>query len=676
MRALAVILVLAFHAGVPGFGGGFVGVDVFFVISGYLISALLLSEVTATGSIDLLGFYARRALRIVPSVAFVIIVTGIAAWFLLPPLTARGVSSDMLASALFVGNWHFVAQGNDYLATSIDHSPLLHLWSLGVEEQFYLVWPVVLLVAALVARGSRPRAVRSIAVVVAVISAVSLVAAVMLTPVDPVLAYFGTTTRAWQFGAGALLALAAPALLRARRAAGSSALVIVVGWAGVAGLGASAVLISRSTPYPGAAALLPVAAAVAVIAAGGSGRAMPAWSVPSLLSLRAVRAVGRISFAWYLWHWPFVVFATALYGSPAPAWVAPAAVLASVLPAYLSLRLLERPLRFSAPLRARRRAALGVGGAATAAAVATAVALGSLTTGLLEQQAQPVAVAQPVVAPVAAGAPAPAPVRRSSGTVTPAPLTAVDDLPQPIDCQIANFGLTGPPCRFGPVDGPSVVLFGDSHAQQWQSPLIRIARQRGWSLTVLTKAGCPVAALASDGSDARFARPDCAEWRARSLARMADELRPSLVIVASRENYVDDLAQQKAAWAESLRTLVAMGAAVVHLRDTPFPGRLIPACISGSIDDWDACAFSRGDSVPTDPVDALVVEGSVTGVEQVDLTETLCPDGRCPAVVDGVLVYRDESHLSDTYARTLTPVLGRALAATGVLPAAGATAGS
>jgi hypothetical protein len=156
---------------------------------------------------------------------------------------------------------------------------------------------------------------------------------------------------------------------------------------------------------------------------------------------------------------------------------------------------------------------------------------------------------------------------------------------------------------------------------------------------------------------------------------MATELHPALVIVASRENYVDDLVQQKAAWATTLDQLTATGAAVVHIRDTPWVGHSIPACISGSIDDWDACAFPRAGSVVTDPVDALIVEGSVDGVEQVDLTDVLCPDDTCPAVVDGVMVYRDESHLSDTYARSLTTVLGRALAATGVLPAKAGSSG-
>jgi peptidoglycan/LPS O-acetylase OafA/YrhL len=674
MRALAVVLVLGFHADLSGFGGGFIGVDVFFVISGYLISALLLSEATSSGSIDLAAFYARRALRIVPSVALVIVVTGVAAWFLLPPLTGRGVSSDMLASALFVANWEFIAQGNDYLAASIDHGPLLHLWSLGVEEQFYLVWPVLLLAAAGVVRGRRPYVVRAVAVVVAVVSAASLAASVMQTPVDPSLAYFGTHTRAWQFGAGALLALAAPALARALRGGGGSMLRSILGWAGAAGLVACAALLSTSTAYPGAMALLPVAAALALIAAGGADGQAPRWSVTALLGRPAVRAVGRISFAWYLWHWPCLVLWTAMYGAEVPGWVPLAAVLLSVVPAYLSLRFVEQPVRYSAWLRERRGAAFAVGGIATAAAVVAALALGNLTTGELERQAAPVAAPTSSAAPSSSGTPtSPAP-RRTGGPVTPAALGASDDVPQPIDCQISNYAVVGPPCRFGPANGPSVVLFGDSHAQQWQSPLIRIARQRGWSLTVMTKSGCPVAAIASDGSDARFARPDCAEWRALSLKRMADELHPSLVIVASRENYVDDLAQQKAAWSETLTAVTRTGAAVVHIRDTPWVGHSVPACISGSIDDWDACSFPRAGSVVTDPVDALMVEGSVTGVEQVDLTEVLCPDDRCPAVVDGVLVYRDESHLSDTYARSLTSVLGRALAATGALPTKDASA--
>ena len=213
-----------------------------------------------------------------------------------------------------------------------------------------------------------------------------------------------------------------------------------------------------------------------------------------------------------------------------------------------------------------------------------------------------------------------------------------------------------------------MVLFGDSHAQQWQTAMMELANQRGWFLTVLTKSGCPVAALPADGSGQRYARPDCIQWRTTALTRITQQLHPRLIVLASRENYVASAAERESAWAATLGRLTPLGVPIVHIRDNPFPGFDVPTCMSGALLDWTRCAFSRSTTLWPDPVQALLDSGRVSGATQIDMTDMICPTAVCPAVRDGVLLYRDESHLSDTFVRALTPALAVRLDAAAVLP--------
>ncbi len=660
LRAVAVLLVVGFHVGLPGFTGGYIGVDVFFVISGFLITRLLLVQDDDAGRISLRDFYARRARRIVPNVALVVAVTGLAAWVMLPPLAVRAVAGDMVASSLFVANWRFIGQGNDYLALDIDHSPLLHLWSMSVEEQFYLVWPLLIVVVALVARrfGRSRDALALLAV--GTISAASLAWAIVATASDAPFAYMATPARAWQFGAGALLALV---LRRIPRAATRNGALTAgaVSWIGLASLGIASVVLSRLTPYPGTAALLPVAATAAMIVAGHV--AMPSASAGALLGTRAVRGVGRLSFAWYLWHWPVLVLAAAVSGTVVSWPVAAVLALASALPAYLSMRLVERPLRFAPSVRVRATAGLSVGVVASVAALLAGLWAGTAATQVLVAQTdvpssaratESLARALEATASRAAmpGAGVSAPL---SGMLTPSPLRAAGDLPQPYSCQLQKGQVTGPACQFGTRGGPSVVLFGDSHAQQWQTAMITLAQQRGWFLTVLTKSGCPADDLPADGSGARYALPDCIQWRTAALARIARQLRPRLIVLASRENYVSSATERESAWAATLARLTPLGVPIVHILDSPYPGFDVPTCLSGALRDWSRCAFPRSASTTPDPVRVLLDAGLVRGVAQLDVTDLICPDATCPAASGGVLLYRDESHLSDTFVRALLP---------------------
>ncbi|NAZ74991.1 acyltransferase family protein [Kineococcus sp. T13] len=364
LRAVAIGLVLLFHAGVPVARGGLVGVDAFFVVSGFLITGLLLREVQRTGTLALPAFYARRARRIVPSAAAVLL-AALAAAALLAPERLALTAAAALAAALQVANWFLLSGGTAELAPELDGTPVVHFWSLAVEEQFYLAWPLVVL---LVARRTRRRGGdvrRALLVVLAVATALSCAASVLVTPRADLLAYLGTGTRAWQFGVGGLLALLAPELARAAR---RPAALRTAGWAGAVLLLSSAVWVG-AFDYPGWVALVPTLATAAVIASGAAG---PGAGVGRLLSLRPVRWLGRLSYTWYLWHVPATWIAVEL----APGldrW--PFLLLVELLaaaPALATSLLVERPLRHGRAV-ASTRAGLLVGALASALVVLAAL---------------------------------------------------------------------------------------------------------------------------------------------------------------------------------------------------------------------------------------------------------------------------------------------------------------
>ena len=368
LRAVAVVAVVLFHADVPGVGGGYVGVDVFFVISGFLITGLLWREVSTAGTIRLRRFYGARARRLLPASATVGVVTAIASAALLAPLQAQSVFKDGIACALYVGNYWFLLQGVDYLSPDMAPSPFQHYWSLGVEEQFYLVWPPLIIGTAWlirrVRRRTRAQATSSktpYLVVLALVAAVSFALSLVLTYVVASVAFFSLPTRAWQLAAGGLVALTAGQWRRL-----PATMAALAGWAGLALILLACTLLSTTTPYPGTAALVPVLGTALVI---GAGCAAPSQGCGRLLALPPMRAVGRVSYSWYLWHWPVLLLAPPLLGHPLGLAGRLAAVLVSAGLAVLTLHLLENPLRFAAPVRRSPLASLALGGVATAVAV-------------------------------------------------------------------------------------------------------------------------------------------------------------------------------------------------------------------------------------------------------------------------------------------------------------------
>ncbi|MFJ2024219.1 acyltransferase family protein [Streptomyces sp. NPDC087897] len=678
LRAVAVLAVLAFHAGIPGTAGGFVGVDVFFVISGYLITGLLVREAITTGRIRLGDFFSRRARRLLPSAAVVLAAVAVAGAWLTVPLLRADLEQDVLAAALSVANWRFVSQQTDYLAAGHDQSPLLHFWSLAVEEQFYLAWgPLLAVTVLLTARAvRRGRAVRAVVALAATALGLASFALSLHWTRDSVsLAYLGTPSRVWQFAVGALLALLPWHLLR-----GPRPLRLVCGWAGAAAIVWCVVAYDATTPYPGYAALVPTLGTAAVILAAIPGRgereARGALGVGRLLAGRAPRAVGRLSYNLYLWHWPVLVLAEARLG--VLGWPAKAALtLAAVLPALATMRWVERPLRRSRTVSELPRRGLAVGVSAIVLPIVLALVVGTTTLHLMGPATPvdvkglpPGAATGPSLLARTDGSPL------AGGPPVPSPAQARKDFPPDGACQVAPAATRSPACLFGAVDSPDrVVLLGDSHAGQWFSPMLALASRRGWALQELVKQGCPLPELTVKNPQLGREYRECDTWRADALERVRTGPTPRLIVIASLNRYTADRELLVAAWEKTLKPLRATGAPIVYIEDTPVPGTDIPACVSGVPEEAAGCAFDRAEALPADPLARRIAAGAVPGVRSVSVNPVLCPEPgpTCPAVRDRVLLYRDDAHLTNVAAIVLTPRLERLLTASGALPPAAAS---
>jgi peptidoglycan/LPS O-acetylase OafA/YrhL len=630
LRALAILLVVVYHAGVPGFAGGYVGVDVFFVVSGYLITSLLVREAEETGKVDLWGFYARRARRLLPAMAVVLAACLALGALLYAPVEQRALSSASLASAAYLSNVFFASTATDYLGAAAETHPLLHTWSLSVEEQFYLVWPVFVMAAlGVVRKGGRPSRRRLIGWMAAA-AAVSFAASVVLMRTHQPLAFFLSPPRAWEFAAGALAVLLPP-LGRRAWPGGTAAL----GWLGLAGVVAGAVLFDENTRFPGFAALLPVLSTVLVLRAAA---ARPDSAPARVLGARPLQEIGRLSYSWYLWHWPVLVFAGQLLESPGlPARLALLAL--SLAIAEASYRLVENPVRHAPWLDRRRSLAM--------AAAVTVLGVGISLGWRAASRHWSTLPGQERLAEVRGDLPT------IYATGCHADLEDTD-----VDAERCDTGPEGA--------RRTMVLFGDSHAAQWYPALAEIARRGGWRLVSFTKSACPAVDVVTENRQLGREYHECHRWR-EAVLREVREMRPDLVVMASSKGY----GYSGAKWARGtdriLRSLTASSGSVAILRDTPQPGFDVAACVARG--EWGlGTLLDRPCDAELDPrarrpmFNALRrAASSYPNAYVVDMVPHVCPGTPCRMERGGVLVFRDADHLTAEFAATLAPALAELL---------------
>jgi peptidoglycan/LPS O-acetylase OafA/YrhL len=711
LRAIAVSLVVVYHLFPSALPGGFAGVDVFFVISGYLITGQLWRTCQQAGRLSLTEFWGRRARRLVPAAALVLAVTWGLSYCVLPASELATTARQIRASALYYQNWQLASDAVNYLQQGAAATPVQHFWTLSVEEQFYLVWPLLFLVALLIARRARDAAhhttlAHRIATTLTVgVVAASLAYSVHDSSVDPAQAYFVTTTRMWELGAGGLLALlSAPLAERIGRHGW-------LGWAGLAMLAASQFVLNGLTPYPGWIALLPVGGTLALIA-GGSSTAR--WSPWRLTSARPVVFIGGISYSLYLWHWPLIVCWTAWRGASPGVLAALLLISISVVLAWLTKITIEDRVRL-APFFARHR------WRSVSTALAAVVPVTLLTAFLLAQPgpwngrlepSYPVAQPGPSNGRAEPGYPVAQP-GPSDGRPEPrleprwepsypgaaaladnlTSLPAVPVLPPPDQagppgywaqgCLATDLAGTVKTCYYGDTEHPTlkIALVGDSMAGNWWAPLDQIAIQRHWELITELRGLCPWTATQIYDSLYNMPDPACHQWGVNVLNDLITTIRPDVVItteLGSTTSLAHPTPSRQASkdvgtgMAPYWRQLQAHGIGVIAIQETPDIGINAPACVSKYGPSSPRCSVPRGEADVLGQPISYAEQAMGWTVPVLSMNSLICEPTRCTAVVGNVLVYFDGHHLTQAYALTLTPYLSTKLMAAlaKVLPAA------
>jgi peptidoglycan/LPS O-acetylase OafA/YrhL len=683
LRAVAILLVVLYHVPVRAVSGGYVGVDVFFVISGFLITRQLVRELDRTSRISFLAFYARRARRILPAATLVVMVTALASAALLNPLAAQRALRDGLSAIYFGANFHFAVQNADYFNAGLSPSPFQHYWSLSVEEQFYIAWPLLLIASSLVWLGSRRRErsdhgvgrplLPAVIVVLVIVAGASLFASIHQTASNPSWAYFSILTRAWELALGALIALALPLAKRIDPRVG-----IPLTWAGLACIAVAATSFSDSTAYPGHAALLPVLGAAAVIAGGSAGGNR--WGAEALLGTRPFQRVGAWSYSWYLWHWPALVLAPAVLGHALSEGEGLAVAAISLAIAVISFVLVERPIRRMQIVVRRPALGLAGGGALAACAIGIVAFSNSLidlavpkaAAARVLTAASPELTASQLRADLIAGAK----TRRVPSNLQPPLSTAIKALPVIVlnGCHLQHPGIASKPCVYGDTtSGTSVVLFGDSHAAAWFPALDQISKQQHWRLVDLTKAGCSPAEVNIDYAGSIYT--NCTLWRQNAEAQIA-ALHPALVIVAWARYIEAPEARPLAGvptgygstWqngvAAIFRFLHQNADHVLFISDGPTLFQWVPDCVSGHMSNVRPCTVKVHSAVRLPAIKAQ--ELALAKREQIsalDPTSWFCAPRICPVIVGNILMYRDNEHMTPSWSRFIAPVLGHSLLA-------------
>ena len=661
LRAVAVLLVVLYHSGISLLGGGYIGVDVFFVISGFVITGVLLRERAASGATSILSFYGRRCRRIIPAASLVIVVTVGLAYALVGSAAGGRVAGDGRWASIFLANFHFAVVGTDYLSSGLPPSPLQNFWSLGVEEQFYVVFPTLFLLLAIAGSSVGLRA--RLAMGVGAVSAASLVFSVLDTSSHPTSAYFSPFTRAWELGVGVLVALATP-WLRTR----SEQLAAMATWLGLGAVLVAAVAFGKGTAYPGWSAAVPVLGAGLVIAGGVRA---PAAGAEAVLGTAPFRWLGRRSYSLYLWHWPILVIAAehagrTTLGVPANlGWDLVALALSMA-----TYRLVENPVRHSALLRRVRWASVGAG------AVLVGGTLGIVT---LEVAAAATPATGPRLAPTPPAASAaqvlhlvarsrsirtvPAGLDPPVATAIAQPSSNLGEPPASSGCVISFSQSSAPACSFGDRGAArTIVLYGDSHAGMWFQALDDIAARDGYRLVVLFKSACPAGELATRtrgvAGEGTVPWRACSQWHRWALARI-HALDPALVVASQALNRAPDGAKYTPRqWQRGLEAFLdavrSPGTATAVLGNIPTTGG--PVCLAQYVDDVQACATTP----PVRYNQAERAAALATRSRYVNVTPWFC-DRTCSPVIGHFDVYFNTSHVALPYTRYLENLLAAAL---------------
>ena len=611
LRALAASLVVLFHAKLSP--GGYIGVDIFYVISGYLITGLIIKEIEVSSQFGFKTFYLRRAKRLLPASLGILSLTAVLSWLVLPATVRADLGKDIFAATIYVSNYLFAFWQNDYQNLNATPSPVIHYWSLAVEEQFYIFWPII--IVALWRFGRR----RAVFFGVAGITLLSFLFSLYLTAKSPIWAFYSLPTRAWELGLGALI-LFIPKEFLTRRSIAKTLSV----WFSLFLLAYGSLSFSEKTPFPGTSALVPTLAATLAIAFIAS------WPpiLNDLSKLPIVQWLGEISYPFYLWHWPLLVLPSTRFGRPLTLIERILLIALTALAADLTHRFIEKPIARTKP-RENSILRFSIVGTAACATIAGAILVSS-SNEINLGNGRSVSIA----------------------AIMEKPKVYLDD------CHVNNGERLSGECTYGDVNSrKTIVLYGDSHAAQWFPALEKITIDNQIRLVSLTKSACPAPEVKKVEVGA-YKNADCFAWRANALKRIA-EINPEAVILSGFQHFEfpSNFASREQWWSQGQRIayshLRGTAKKLIYISDTPHPQRDIPNCLaSGGKEKCDTSERSNP-----------AVAGGFTTL---DPTPWLC-QSTCPAIIDGVVAYRDASHISVEMSKALAPKLESYLSSQGVL---------
>ncbi|VWX53322.1 acyltransferase family protein [Novosphingobium sp. 9U] len=639
LRAIGALLVATFHIWVGRVSGG---VDVFFVVSGFLLVGSLDREYHETGGIDLPAFLSRLAKRLLPSSLFVVLIILVTAPLWMPQVGWSPLTSHAIASTLYLENWLLARSSVDYLARDEVASPFQHYWAMSAQVQSLVVIGALMSLLGLVLR--RTTLDRKIAsrTFLAVLMSVSLAYSVYATAANQPLAYFNTFARLWEFAMGGLVATTLPRLHL------SELIRLIGGWVGLFLIVSCGVLLQVSTVFPGYAALWPTGGAALVLLCG-SGK-HPA-NVGRFLSLSPLTWLGDISYALYLWHWPLLIaYLTCSYHTVAPVGAGFGVLGLSVVLAWATTRFVERP--FGKFRDAHIWRSLAVAGASAGLLVGGAAA--GRVYLRMAAPADRLSKPDPLLYPGAAVFDRGYAATVGSVPVKPGPLWMQKDI-SPLYARGCHEALEGDKlrsCSYGNPSAPHVLaVVGGSHSAHWISALQIALKGTSWRMVTFTKSGCLLRSFEiSDTSS-------CSRWNAKLMKRLV-EIRPDVVFTLATHGNNGAKERVPQIFVDSWRTLVANGIAVAAIRDNPWFDFVVPECIQINGPNSERCRETRAAALASDP---LAAGPPFSHVYYLDLTNYICTSTFCPTVAGNVVMYSDKHHITNTYMRTLAPYLARQL---------------